>query len=434
VRAYRLCIVLAAVFGAAPAAVAQDLLAPPPDLNLDEIGELPRSLSRPNTGLGQPSQAVTRGQAEPIDAGMVVDPVPEDRMLLYDPAVVWSSRSWLDRGYWYAVDEVVVTNREFDRRNVLLARDNSVGPDNNRSGRTLQIRSTRPGAVANARLTVGRFLFRDMENRDHLLETTFFGFGQEFQRDNVSSLLPNSLETGPSRILFNSVGTIPITTSGSYLALDNIDFDGSNSQAMAYTHELESLEFNYRVKQRMDRDWMVLRPNGEWVRQASPGMLKEFVAGIRWMSADEWLNWSAEGTRNGFMNVKANNDLLGVQLGLGASQAFARWELAAKGLAGVYANFARVNRDFEVRNNAAVISSDSVRAEEETIAFHGDFQLLLRYHIHQNFSFRFGYELFYLDSIAVAPFQTTFTPDFRQVGLSGSSVYQGFLLGIDGYW
>jgi hypothetical protein len=100
----------------------------------------------------------------------------------------------------------------------------------------------------------------------------------------------------------------------------------------------------------------------------------------------------------------------------------------------VYANFARVDRDFEVRNNAAVISSDNLRAEEESISSHLDFQLLLRYHIHQNFSFRFGYELFYIDSIAIAPFQLTFTPGFQQVGLSGGSFYQGFLLGVDGYW
>jgi hypothetical protein len=203
---------------------------------------------------------------------------------------------------------------------------------------------------------------------------------------------------------------------------------------MSYTHELESLEFNYRVKRRMDRDWMVLRPNGEWVRKASPGVLKEFTAGVRWISADDWFNWNADGQRNGFMNVKANNDLIGVQLGGAVSQAFARWEIGVRGIAGVYANFARVNRDFQVLDGNNVISSDSIRAEQEGISFHGDFQALLRYHIHQNFSFRFGYELFYIDSIAVAPFQLTFTPGFQHVGLSGSNLYQGFLLGVDGYW
>jgi hypothetical protein len=370
----------------------------------------------PNSGLGLPFQDVTRGQAEPIDAGTILDPMPEDRMMIYDPAVVWSSRSWLDRGYWYAVDEVVVTNRTYDRRNSLLARDGSGGASNP-SGRSLQLRS-----------------FRDMDNRDHLLETTFFGFGKEIQRDNVTSANPNFLLTGPPRILLNNVGTFPVSQSGSALAQDNIDFDGSNSQNVTYTHELESLEFNYRVKQRLDRDWMVLRPTGEWVRQARPGMTKEFLAGVRWISADEWINWNASGATNGFQNVKANNDLIGVQLGAGASQMFARWEGTAKGLAGVYANFARVNRDFVVRDGADVISSDSIRAEEEAISFHGDFQLILRYHIHQNFSFRFGYELFYLDKIAVAPFQLNFTPGFQQVGLSGSGFYQGFLLGVDGYW
>jgi hypothetical protein len=40
----------------------------------------------------------------------------------------------------------------------------------------------------------------------------------------------------------------------------------------------------------------------------------------------------------------------------------------------------------------------------------------------------------YIDSMAIAPFQISFTPNDTHVGLSGSSLYQGFLLGIDGYW
>ncbi len=82
----------------------------------------------------------------------------------------------------------------------------------------------------------------------------------------------------------------------------------------------------------------------------------------------------------------------------------------------------------------AIVATDSIRSEEEDISFLGEFQGLLRYHIHQNFALRFGYTLMYLDSMAVAPFNVSFEPNNRKIGLSGSSVYHGFLLGIDGYW
>jgi hypothetical protein len=416
VRAFRPCFVLGAVFIASLAAglPAQELLAPPPDLNLDELGELPRSLVAPNSGLGLP-QSVTRGQAEEImlgpEFGPEMEPMPDESLLIYDPAEVWSSRSWLDRGYWYTVQEATITVRTWDKQGTLLALTNPAV-----ANRRLEIRSGHPAAVANARLTLGRFLFRDTENRDHLFETTFYGFGNEQQRGSVQSVTPDSLFT-PFRVSNGSPA-----------------FSQSSAQAYVYTHEFESLEFNYRVRQRMDRDWMTLRPNGQWVREVSPGTLFEYMGGIRWMSADEWLDWDATGDTNGSMAVKANNDLLGLQLGGGFSHSFARWEASFRGKAGVYGNLARVNRSFVVRDGAMVVSSDSGRAEEEDISFLGEFQAVMRYHIHQNFSFRFGYQLMYLDSMAIAPFNISFEPGYRQVGLSGSSLYQGFLLGIDGYW
>jgi hypothetical protein len=403
------------VVSQAAALPAQELLAPPPDLNLDELGELPRSLLAPNSGLGLP-QSVTRGQAEEILPGTDVEGLPHESILIYDPAEVWSSRSWLDRGYWYTMQEVTVTVRDWDKQGTLLALTNPL-----QANRTMLIRSRRPAAVANARLTLGRFLFRDTENRDHLFETTFYGFGQEQQHGNVQSVAANSLFT-------------PFEVSDGSPA-----FNGSNAQEFVYTHEFESLEFNYRVRQRLDRDWMTLRPNGQWVREVSPHTLFEYLGGIRWMSADEWLEWDATGARNGSIAVKANNDLLGVQLGAGAIHSRARWEASFRGKAGVFANFARVNRSFVLRDEQmggpdVLVASDSARVEEEDISFIGEFQAIMRYHIHQNFSFRFGYQLMYLDSMALAPFNISFEPNDRLIGLSGSSFYQGFLLGIDGYW
>ena len=112
---------------------------------------------------------------------------------------------------------------------------------------------------------------RDDVNRDHFTEVSFLGAGKEQQHGTVLSRFGNSLQT-------------PVL-----LGAGNEDFSGSEIQRFDYSHNLNTLEFNYRVKGRMDRDQMVLLPDGNWVRRARETNTREFIAGLRWVSVNEWL-------------------------------------------------------------------------------------------------------------------------------------------------
>ena len=225
-------------------------------------------------------------------------------------------------------------------------------------------------------------------------------------------------------------------------------FTQSNEQSFTYTHEFGGLEYNYHVKKRMNRDQMVLLPEGRWVRRASPTRTFEFLGGIRWLGLDEWFQWKASGIdglgKNGTMNINTDNNLLGFQFGTGMTQEFARFSIGIRGKAGVYANFTDISRTFRVGNGVAatedtpyenqLLSGDTAFFEEETLAFIGETSMIGRFHIHQNFSIRMSGELMFVNSLAIAPQQISFVPGRKKGFLSGNSLYLGFGVGIEGYW
>ncbi len=407
--------------------IAQESLGPPPLPTPGDLERAPRELSIPDQPPSLPPSLTQDAAGGMGSAGEV----GASGVMLFDPADVWSSGTYLERGFWYAEEEAVILVREFAKRNTLLALDNSG------SQRTLQVRTRHPAAMANARITLGRFLFRDRNNWDHNFEATFFGLGREDQSSSVASLLSNGLivPSGEQISLFDFLNN---------LDLNNNSFDGSNRQSYSYRHRFNSLEFNYRAKQRMRRDKMVLNPSGQWARAASPTRTQEYIAGLRWFNTDEWMVWDAEASpasngTSGNMRIATRNDLVGGQLGAAMGQKWDRFSVNFTGKGGVFVNFARVNRSFIVVNEPAVgapslLASSRQRAEEEAMAFIGSFQGLARYHILPNLSFRLAYEMMYVDSVAVAPFQITFTPAFNVVGLSAGNFYQGVSFGIEGYW
>ena len=401
----------------------------PGDLNRAP-GELSilNETNSPSDRAGLLADSVTAGDVSTsIGLDEVLEPIPlGDGYMLsdYGPhARIESTGTWLQRGYWYAQEEAVVFVRSFNKKNTLLAQEftgQTTDPITFRPvaiyGRSLQIRTGHP-VFASARLTLGRFMFRDDGNRDHFTEVSFLGAGKEQQHGTVLSRFGNGLLT-------------PVL-----LGAGNQDFSGSDSQEFVYTHSLNTLEFNYRVKGRMDRDQMVLLPDGNWVRRARETNTREFIAGLRWLSMNEWLVWEAAGNRNGDMRISTHNNLLGFQMGFGDYRDFARFSIGVRGKAGVYVNFTDLARDFRLFDGGtAVQPPDRVRAEEETLAFVGEVSGIARYHIHQNFSLRISGEIMYVDSIATAPIQTTFAPRYDVVAVHGNSLYLGVGFGIEGYW
>ena len=305
------------------------------------------------------------------------------RMLEVCPAVTESSGSWLRRGFWYTELDLVVTNRMWNADGLVLMEETT---DIRRDtlGRLLEpvtnsmfIDDSDPGAQGLPRLTLGRFLFRDSSNRDHSAEVTWFGGGEWTQQGRLDWTggyveTRSSVAGTPSLVQFFGLqspqlidgsspentapdpipdalpvpGTNQFVNSGFVDLTRNPSFDFATSTNYRYDSHMDSIELNYAVEERMQRDRMILKPNGQWVRQATPTRTLGFSAGLRFVNFREALNWNATlptidstselpvgvsvdsatgdingvptDLRNGRYFVATDNNLIGTQLGFTA--------------------------------------------------------------------------------------------------------------------
>jgi hypothetical protein len=193
----------------------------------------------------------------------------------------------------------------------------------------------------------------------------------------------------------------------------------------------------------MHRDQMVLEPSGEWIRKATPSKTYSFLTGVRYLNHREELDIAAtdvqvQGTpvvrEDGFYRVRTSNNMLGGQLGGSWQHETSRWSLGVVGKAGPMWNRIDLNSQFAV-GETTILNSGTTNSEEDDLSFVGEFQVLGKWHLRPNVSLRAGFELMFVDSIALAPFQVNFVPGgFQQIAASGDSVYMGSSFGIESYW
>ncbi len=418
-------------------AAAQEPLAPPP---LPDPGDLPPIVTE-LPGADAPSidsvgEPIETGKLEVLDeSGFLAE-----RVFDMKPALLESSGTWLRRGFWYSEADAMLLGREFNRNGMILIEqltnvtNASIGFSGLQSNQLL-VRRSRPGLEGLPRLTVGRFLFRDPNNRDHALEVTAFGGGQWSQEQTV--------DTDPDIL----VGGLPTSLQvPDQLDLGNPSFDGAASSSFDYSSRFNSFEVNYRIKGRMSRDQMQMTPGGEWIRRASPSSTRSLFAGLRYFDLTENLDWQSRDvpvtlgpdagmgiTNDGVYNIRTDNDMIGTQLGFGVGYETARWaiEWVAKG--GGYWNFITVDSVLTGSNNGGGMTRD---IDGDNLAFVGESSVRFKWHIKQNLSLRLGMEVLYANAMALAPFQIDFsTADGPGTLRSGQdSVYLGTSIGVEGYW
>ena len=399
-----------------------------------------------STSLGGGQSLLLAPDAEAIAAGQ---PISELAVPFYEtenwaeshelwdcePVPVESTGSWFRRGFWYAEVDAVVLNKHWGRRDVFLATDDlatNADPTPIFGGggtpaslastnRVLFLKSRHPGSDAGARFTLGRFLFRDVENRDHTAEFTAFGAGDFVHDCSVSSVVPNQL-------------VVPFAIDAT-----NLSFDGSNQQRVSYTSRFNNFEVNYRVKRRMRKDQMVLDPNGGWYRRANPTITREFLVGLRFFDLTERLNWTAQfvdGNGNvantGEYLIRTDNNLFGFQLGGGEAYETARWSIGLLGKAGVFLNDAKGRTRFSRTDFAA--NAFTTRMAEDQISAILESRVIAKWHLRPNFSLRASYEGLYVTSVALATHQITFNPVFSKLATSGDPFFHGASFGFEGYW
>jgi hypothetical protein len=407
----------------------------PPDLSLPsaDAGGLPVPATP-----GESEQSMLSGpvsdQGQPFD-GYQHDGYAEFAPGLHDgwhgpTAPIESTGTWLRRGFWYAEADGVVWNRLWNRDNKMFAAQD---PDVNRTdffsslgafnallntNRVLMLDGAHPGQDASVRATLGHFLFRDSKNRDHTVEFTAFGGGDWHQHRQISSATPFGL-------------FVPFVIDGG-----NRSFDNSTRQTLDYSSHYSSFEFNYRVKQRMHRDRLIMDANGHWHRAANAGFVREYLVGLRIVESRDFLDWQAEDIQamgnDGSYLIFTDNDMFGFQMGTGLTYETSRWSLGFSGKGGVYLNDAlgRTTLNFTVDDT----DDADLRLRENELAFLGEARLLGRWHLTPSFSLRAAYELMYLTSQALAPNQATFITDFSYLNTSQDPFYHGASFGLEGYW
>jgi hypothetical protein len=350
------------------------------------------------------------GEASHAAPGETIEPIAEG---VADGTIAGSfesSGTWLSRGYWYAEGDYVLMNKSWDKKGLLFAFEgttsaapgftNPTGASQPGFGpvltlNTVQIDGAKPGANGLAKVTLGRFLFRDYKNRDHDLQFTYFGGGDWKQNSRVEA-----------------------ATAGGFNVNDFIDrvnpsFDGAQVMAFNYDTKLDSVESNYVVKSRLSKDQIVLQPDGNWVRQAHTSQTYSFLAGLRFLNLTDQLDITADRnpdvatSEGGFYNVDSKNRLLGGQLGVGVSQETSRWSIGMNVKGGSFWNRMHVLSDF-VAGTEAAPSTGTVNSTEDTIAFAGEFQVIGKWHLRPNVSIRTGLQMLYVSDIALSPHQVNF--------------------------
>lgn len=350
-------------------------------------------------------------------------------------APIESTGSWLRRGFWYAEVDGVIWNRMWNRDDKLMAaqdfqvnsptffsRLNPVPILN--TNRLMYLESAHPGQDGSVRATLGNFLFRDSRNRDHTMEFTAFGGGDWEQNRVITSTTDFGLQ-------------VPFYIDGF-----NRGFDNSTRQTIDYVSDYKSFELNYRVKQRPRRDQLVMDANGQWHRAANSGFERDYLAGIRFMELGEGFDWRAEDIaglgNDGRYQIETDNDMIGLQLGGGMTYQAPRWSFGVSCKGGIYANDATgvTVLDFTSADDDDddTEGDSTLHLKENELSFIGEARMLGRFHLTPNMSLRAGYELMFMESVALAPSQATFIPEFAFLNTTGDPFYHGASFGFEGYW
>lgn len=235
--------------------------------------------------------------------------------------------------------------------------------------------------------------------------------------------------------VFSQWGTAPAT------GFD--DTDRSLIHTISYTSKFDNGEVNYR------RRWMGNNPafQGSW------------LGGIRYFELDEKFGFAATGSRNNTfalnqlrffnMDTRTQNHLVGFQLGADL------WTTIVPGISvgnelkgGVYNNNVSVNS--VVRSNSVVAADESLARDRA--AFLVEYNAQAIYRMTYSWTVRGGYNLLYIDNVALAPenFNSRLTTAtvpapgaaiadfganrFPFINANGHALYHGFTLGAEYMW
>jgi len=286
--------------------------------------------------------------------------------------------------------------------------------------------------------TLGRHLGRDVENRDHFLELTFWGLHNWEEHATATSARVNFFD-GRYGTLFTPFVPTPDPTDTPVGG-----FNRAQRHEIFYESDLNNWEVNVRVTPRGRADRLVLLPTGRWRRELNPGHKWAFLYGARVMSIDERFQFISSGRINdasgnhdiaGYYDVRTHNTMLGIQFGLDFTQQHERWHWGVQSKVAGFVNFAEQYSDistFDQSDLASINPNFSVGDQKNEVSGAVELRFTTRYMITPTFWVHGSYDLMWVAGLALAPENVRFSTDpIEEITANGTTFYHGLRMGVE---
>jgi hypothetical protein len=198
------------------------------------------------------------------------------------------------------------------------------------------------------------------------------------------------------------------------------NFTGASAIDVSYSSRLDNAELNYF--------WHPECPALSW------------MAGFRYLRLDERLDISSDvtGTGTGLYDIRTTNDMAGGQLGVRLRYCYSltEWDVTAK--AGAFDNSVGQAQSVDNVGSPPPPIRPGTGFHEADWAFVGDIGANVSIYICKNWCAMAGYNVMWVNGVALAPDQLDFTntPNVSGGGLNrnGSVLYQGAHVGLGCRW
>jgi hypothetical protein len=220
-------------------------------------------------------------------------------------------------------------------------------------------------------------------------------------------------------------------------------FNGADFYDEFYQSQFHSVELNYRIRNRPQRDRMVMGSDGFWSRQLVPGRTQSYLVGLRGITVDERWQWLSgrDGISpevfGGNMLINSDNNLLGVQMGGDCTDVHENWYWGVRGAAGVYVNFAEGKYFLNATDNVETRLVNS-QAHNQSCAFMGELSFMFGWELTDRITLRTSYDLALIGGLVEASDQVSFdkylaarVPSLNE---GGQIFYNGLSVGLEAYW
>ncbi|MHB1037747.1 MAG: BBP7 family outer membrane beta-barrel protein [Pirellulales bacterium] len=167
----------------------------------------------------------------------------------------------------------------------------------------------------------------------------------------------------------------------------------------------------------------------------------EWLAGFRYLHLGEELDISAQRTVDGLVedgayNIRTANNLFGAQLGARLRRSWGRFGWEAAGKAGIFGNDAHQRQS--VVDFPSFPLRPTVSSSGGTVAFVGEINLSALYRLTDVWNLRAGYNVLWIEGLALAPDQLDFnfaaSPSGNQLADGGGMFLHGVNVGLEARW